>query len=745
MFVLACLAQFYDYLSVPVDCFVSPTSNADKKCTLLGIGKNYPPHGFFFNGNRDVLKYPSVRSGHTSFAGRWQPDGCILHRYSQSSVEQCLQSLEAKNVVIGGNGRLHSLTKEAHDETLTDIVDQQTSVHQEITNALSDDAVYDIVTVGTESFVAVWSGSVVQLQEKNVRGVSVSTVPSGLHVYPTDDQEAQAHSARTFRLLALNQMCNNVLVPTPYDATCSLAFPWMTMTQILTLVILLDVIGCIIYIRALGPTKIAWINKMHNASVQNLICVVLLVVVCASTGLFGVAIKGWNATAWWLTSILVFIVTLLGVQPAKDATLLNRNQTAEWRGWMQVAFLIYHYLGAGKVPMPLYIWIRMMVASFMFMTGFGHTTYFLMKNNYSFKRVWQVISRLNLLQLLLCATLGRPWIFYYFTPLATVWFGCIYMTMYVYSSRNQNTFFVSMKVVVLIAVVEIVLWSPSSIVYQVLFMNPLTRPLLELGGDDGRFFQSRMAMDRYSVPAGMLFAIFLHKWRTLPQSKSDGSENDSNASSSENTDIKLGVASTNEQRWVAVFHWLQKISVIVAPLVLITYGIYSYQAPGLWEGKKKRSIPVHTVFSPIVILAFIAVRNHPKFMVYKYVSKTLAWVGGCSLELFILQYHLLLAVPNESSLGPAATLQLVPGSPLVSALFASVLLFAASHCASVATNGVLKLINIDVLINAVQQLNTKLRPDNVIAAETNSNNTLPGVGSQDLKMTTKQATLPVLP
>ena len=66
-----------------------------------------------------------------------------------------------------------------------------------------------------------------------------------------------------------------------------------------------------------------------------------------------------------------------------DSSLLNRQQTAEWRGWMQISFLIYHYLGAGQVPLPLYIWIRMMVASFMFMTGFGHTTYFLIKKNYN--------------------------------------------------------------------------------------------------------------------------------------------------------------------------------------------------------------------------------------------------------------------------------------------------------------------------------------------------------------------------
>jgi hypothetical protein len=86
--------------------------------------------------------------------------------------------------------------------------------------------------------------------------------------------------------------------------------------------------------------------------------------------------KSYEYDTYVFVSIVIALICCLSVQPAHIAKghsgILNRDQTEEWRGWMQVAFLLYHYYDAK----PFYNFIRVFVASYVWQTGFGHFSYF---------------------------------------------------------------------------------------------------------------------------------------------------------------------------------------------------------------------------------------------------------------------------------------------------------------------------------------------------------------------------------
>lgn len=63
--------------------------------------------------------------------------------------------------------------------------------------------------------------------------------------------------------------------------------------------------------------------------------------------------------------------TAVAKLPSPDNEVLNRHQTEEWKGWMQIIFLLYHYMHATEV----YNGIRVMITCYVWLTGFGKLSF----------------------------------------------------------------------------------------------------------------------------------------------------------------------------------------------------------------------------------------------------------------------------------------------------------------------------------------------------------------------------------
>lgn len=72
--------------------------------------------------------------------------------------------------------------------------------------------------------------------------------------------------------------------------------------------------------------------------------------------------------------------------------------------------------------LPVYVIVRVLVAAYIFMTGYGHFCYFYDRTSSSWLRLAQVLLRVNIYTMFLCIAMSRTYLFYYFVPLTTFWF-----------------------------------------------------------------------------------------------------------------------------------------------------------------------------------------------------------------------------------------------------------------------------------------------------------------------------------
>ncbi|XP_077599546.1 N-acetylneuraminate (7)9-O-acetyltransferase isoform X1 [Stigmatopora nigra] len=479
-------------------------------------------------------------------------------------------------------------------------------------------------------------------------------------------------------MVLMNALCNKV--QRPVDGSCCQTAPTPNLLQKLAVCFFAGCALVLLGLQLLGdrrhhrpvPPDVESLEEKKPASAAappgvkaafQALCRMGLIMayfyLCDRANFFMKEHKFYTHSTFFIPLVYIFVLGVFYSENSKEVKLLNREQTDEWKGWMQLVILIYHISGASAF-IPVYMHVRVLVAAYLFQTGYGHFSFFWLKGDFGLYRVCQVLFRLNFLVLVLCVVMDRPYQFYYFVPLVTFWFFVIYAVLAVWPQilqkrANANKmwhFGVLLKLVALLGFIAVLAYS------QDLFNSVFSFwPFSSLFQLDGSVYEwdFRWRLDRFAVIHGMLFAfvyLVLQKRQMLSEGKGEGL-------------------------------FSSFVSNTLLLLSLVTFITYSVWASGCKN--KTECNEMHPYISVFQILAFILIRNIPGYARSIY-SSFFAWFGKISLELFICQYHIWLAADTKG------ILILIPGSPSLNILVSSFIFVCVAHEISVITNDLAQVV-----------------------------------------------------
>ena len=333
----------------------------------------------------------------------------------------------------------------------------------------------------------------------------------------------------------------------------------------------------------------------------------LFIYACDRTDLVARGEKHTSPQAFWYLWAFICLAAACTVRSCRAPRVLAREQTEEWKGWMQLMFLLYHYFAQAQ----LYNAIRVYIACYVWMTGYGNFLYYQKTGNFGAVRVCQTLFRLNFFVLLVCVTLRNEYMLYYIAPMHTLFTLFVWVALRIAKTRNDDARVLLVKVIATLLLTAL-LYDVEAVFKLAFGWQPLRSlvafhdPLHPEFTDELHEWRFRSGLDRYVWVFGMACAALM-PILSKALARVDAA----------------GAAARRAMRGAAV-----------AALLGATYVYYD----AVFSLDKYAYNGYHPYTSWLPILIYILLRNLTPGLRARYVH-LFTFLGKVTLETYILQFH----------------------------------------------------------------------------------------------------------